>query len=121
MTCQYAHDPQTASFAFDVPAGLVVLSPSDQAVVTSSRQTVVTYRTVAGALPVVVALSPTAKAFARPEATTSPQATLETTVLHGVGTLALTQQIDSLPVRAPGFQGSSGRVQSMTVITVTWT
>lgn len=120
MACLYAYGQQSAPFSFQVPLGLAILSPHDREAVAASQLTVVSYRSAPAKLPFVVALAPNAKVWARPEATTSTRATLDTSALRGVGSISMTQQNISLEIQGQGFQSTSGNFQSMTMVAVTW-
>ena len=120
MSCRYCYGQRSAPIAFGVPWGLVILSPREHESVGASPQTTVDYRAAADATPSVVAFGSRSKAWARPDATTSTRATLDTSALRGAGSIALTQQFDLKDIQAQQFQSIAGRVESMTVVAVTW-
>ncbi len=120
MRCRYSYRQRSAPIAFGVPCGLVILSPREHESVTASPQTTVDYRAAADATPWVVAFGSRSKVWARPDATTSTRATLDTSALRGAGSIFLTQQFDLKDIQAPQFQSIAGRVTSMTVVAVTW-
>lgn len=120
VICQYTTGQVTTPLVFRVPAGLVILSPRENDSVPASGQTDVAYRSGLGTSLFVVALAPQAKAWARPENTTPTHATFDTSSLHGAGSISLTQQFDHIDIQAAPFKASAGRVQSMTMISVTW-
>jgi hypothetical protein len=120
INCRYSYPNGFATFTFDVPSGLEILSPQERQVIGASRKTTVTYRAAPEALPLVVALGSNVKATPQPDNTTTTQATLDTSALRGVGSISLTQQFDLKSIQALDFRSSGGRLRSMTMIDVTW-
>ncbi|MGH7761757.1 MAG: hypothetical protein ACREOY_10150 [Candidatus Dormibacteraceae bacterium] len=122
VTCVYSSGGQSAPISFLAPQPPVLLSPRDREQVPHGANTAITYRVEAGPTLWIVALSPQAKAVAKPDSITSTGATVDTTALQtGAGTIALTQP--SLPLnelRGAQFESLTGGAWAATVVNVEW-
>jgi hypothetical protein len=122
MTCVYTSGPQSASLSLRVPQAPVILSPRDREQVPHGANTTVTYSLQPDPTMWVIAISPQAKAVAKPDSITPTGATLDTTALQtGAGTIALTEP--SLPLnglQGTQFQSVSGGAWAATVVDVEW-
>jgi hypothetical protein len=122
MTCTYTSGRQSAPISFYVPHAPVILSPSDRERVPHGASTTIRYTADPDTTLWVVALSPHAKAVAKPESITPTGAAMDTTALQsGAGTIALTEP--SLPLnelQGAQFQSATGSAWAATVVVVEW-
>lgn len=123
MTCAYTSGQQSATFTFGVPQPLGVLSPREHERVPHGPNTVIKYGGGADNTLWVVAISPSAKAFAKPDAITATSATLDTSpLLTGDGSITLTDpnNVPLAELQGSQFQSIAGSSRRVTSIAVLW-
>ena len=121
-SCTYAAGGASATLTFTVPKSPAIRSPQDQAQVSRSTHTLITYLAQGGELMGIVALSPSMKAIAQLDTPGLLQATVDTSAfLKGEGSISLTQtlapRINQTGVSFKSF-GAAGT--AMTMVAVTW-
>jgi hypothetical protein len=111
------------SQAMPSSVALVVLSPREHERVPHGPNTVIGYEGGADNALWVVAISPNAKAFAKPDAITATSATLDTSpLLTGEGSITLTDP-NSIPlvgIQGTQFHSIDGSSRRVTSIAVLW-
>jgi hypothetical protein len=122
MTCAYTSGEHSAPISFRVPQAPVILAPRDREQVPHGANTAVRYTAEPDPTMWVIAISPRAKAVAKPDSMTPAGATIDTTaLLTGAGTIAITQP--GLPLhelQATQFQSVTGGATAATVVVVEW-
>jgi hypothetical protein len=122
MTCTYTSGLQSAPISFRVPRAPVILSPRDREQVPHDANTAVRYSLEPDPTMWVIAISPHAKAVAKPDSITGTGATIDTTTLQtGAGTIAITEP--SLPLnelQGTQFQSLSGGAWAATEVVIEW-
>lgn len=122
MTCIYTSGLQSAPISFRVPRAPVILSPRDREQVAHGPNTAVRYSLEPDPTMWVIAISPHAKAVAKPDSITGTGATIDTTTLQtGAGTIAITEP--GLPLKqlqGTEFQSVSGAAWAATEVVVEW-
>jgi len=123
VSCAYTSGRKSTPFTFRVPQALVVLSPHEHARVPHGTNTVIGYEGGADNTLWVVAISPNAKAVAKPDAITPNRATLDTSaLLTGEGFIVLTDSNNAPLADLEGsqFQSIAGSSRRTTMISVVW-
>ncbi len=121
-SCTYGVGGASATLTFTIPQAPAIRSPQDQAQVSRSTHTLITYQAQDGKLMGIVALSPSMKAIARVDTPGLLQATVDTSAFpKGEGSISLTQTLapsvtqTGVPFKSFGAQGIA-----MTMVAVTW-
>jgi hypothetical protein len=121
-SCTYAAGGASATLTFTVPKSPAFRSPQDQAQVSRSTHTLITYLAQDGKLMGIVALSPSMKAVAQLDTPGISQATADTSTFpKGGGSISLTQTLDPRINQAGvSFKSFGAAGTAMTVVAVIW-
>lgn len=123
FSCTYSAGGASATLAFTVPQAPALTSPRDQAQVSRSSHTIITYEAQGGKLMGIVALGSGAKAIAHLDSSGIMQTTVDTSAFpKGDGSILLTQTLGPRATQTGVSFKSLGVVgTAMTMVTVIWT
>lgn len=121
-SCTYSVKETTATLKFTVPTAPIISSPGDDARVTRSASTPITYEARDGSLMGIVALGANTKAVARLDSPGTGQATVDTHAFPaGPGSLSLTQTLNfKVSEEGTPFHSIGSGGTAMTMVPVTW-
>lgn len=123
LSCMYSAGGISATLSFTVPQAPAINSPRDQAQVSRSTHTLITYEAQGGKLMGIVASGSEAKAIARLDSAGIMPAIADTSAFpKGEGSISLTQTLGlkatqtGVPFKSSGVVGNA-----MAMVTVFWT